>query len=70
LGLNAAQLFGLDPAATRCALSADGLDTARAEVRRLAAAGALPALWQPRGPITRREVLGWLSSPSTRWTPW
>jgi hypothetical protein len=69
-GLNAAQLFGLDPAATRCALSADGLDTARAEVRRLAAAGALPALWQPRGPITRREVLGWLSSPSTRWTPW
>ncbi|HET6835909.1 MAG TPA: amidohydrolase family protein [Acidimicrobiales bacterium] len=69
-GLNAAHLFGLDPAATRCALSADGLDTARAEVRRLAAAGALPALWQPRGPITRREVLGWLSSPSTRWTPW
>ena len=69
-GLNAAQLFGLDPGATRCALSADGLDAARAEVRRLAATGELPAPWQPRGPITRREVLRWLSSPSTRWTPW
>ena len=69
-GLNAARLFGLDPGATRCALSADGLDAARTEVRGLAAAGALPASWQPRGPITRRDVLGWLSSPSTRWTPW
>jgi uncharacterized protein len=69
-GLNAARLFGLDPGATRCALSADGLDAARVEVRRLAATGALPALWQPRGPITRREMLGWLSAPSTRWTPW
>ena len=36
----------------------------------LAATGALPAPWQPRGPITRREMLGWLSAPSTRWTPW
>jgi hypothetical protein len=69
-GLNAARLFGIDPGATRCALSADGLDGARVEVRRLAATGALPVPWQPRGPITRREVLGWLSSPSTRWTPW
>ncbi|MGH9113783.1 MAG: amidohydrolase family protein [Acidimicrobiales bacterium] len=70
LGLNAARLFGLDPAATRCALDADGLEAARVEVRGLAATGALPALWQPRGPVTRREVLRWLSSPSTRWTPW
>jgi hypothetical protein len=70
LGLNAARLFGLDPTATRCALDADGLEAARAEVRELAASGVLPAPWQPRGPVTRREVLRWLSSPSTRWTPW
>jgi hypothetical protein len=70
LGLNAARLFGLDPAATRCALDADGLDASRDEARRLAATGALPAPWQPRGPVTRREVLRWLSTPSTRWTPW
>ncbi len=70
LGLNAARLFGLDPAATRCALDADGLEAARVEVRGLAATSALPAPWQPRGPVTRREVLRWLASPSTRWTPW
>jgi uncharacterized protein len=70
LGLNAARLFGLDPTATRCALDADGLEAARSEVRGLVATGALPAPWQPRGPVTRREVLRWLSSPSTRWTPW
>jgi hypothetical protein len=70
LGLNAAGLFGLDPTATRCALDADGLEAARAEVRGLAASDVLPPPWQPRGPVTRREVLRWLSSPSTRWTPW
>lgn len=70
LGLNAARLFGIDPTATRCALDADGLEAARAEVRTLAAHGALPPPWQPRGPLTRREVLRWVSSPSTQWTPW
>jgi hypothetical protein len=70
LGLNAAALMGLDPDATRCALDADGLDQARAEVRQLAATGQLPALWQPRGPLTRREVLSWLAAPQTSWTPW
>ncbi|MFP3900368.1 MAG: amidohydrolase family protein [Acidimicrobiia bacterium] len=70
LGLNAAELMGLDAEATRCALDADGLARARAEVRQLAATGELPALWRPRGPVTRREVLSWLAAPQTRWTPW
>jgi uncharacterized protein len=70
LGLNAARLFDLDPTATRCALDADGLAEARTELRQLSAAGAAPALWQPRGPITRREMLQWVSSPATQWTPW
>ena len=69
-GLNACRLFGLDPVSTRCALDADGLDAARAEVRQLVATGALPAPWQPRGPLTRREVLTWLSTSTTPWTPW
>jgi hypothetical protein len=69
-GLNACRLFGLDPDETRCALSADGLEAARAEVRQLAATGALPPPWQPRGPLTRREVLRWLSASPTPWTPW
>ena len=69
-GLNACRLFGLDPEETRCALSADGLEAARAEVRQMVATGALPAAWQPRGPLTRREVLTWLSASTTPWTPW
>ena len=70
LGLNAAALMGLDPEETRCSLDADGLNQARAEVREMAATGELPALWRPRGPVTRREVLTWLASAQTSWTPW
>lgn len=69
-GLNAATLFGLDAEATRCALDADGLDAARAEARQMVAAGALPQPWQPRGPLTRREVLTWLRTTPGPWTPW
>ncbi|QYG93066.1 amidohydrolase [Iamia sp. SCSIO 61187] len=69
-GGNAAALFGIDPEATRCALDRDGLDAARAEVRQLVATGELPAPWRPRGPLTRREVLTWLSTSTVPWTPW
>jgi predicted TIM-barrel fold metal-dependent hydrolase len=69
-GLNAAHLFGLDPRETRCALDADGLDQARAEIRQMAAAGAMPPLWRPRGPLTRREVLTWLRASPQPWAPW
>jgi predicted TIM-barrel fold metal-dependent hydrolase len=61
-GLNAARLFGVDPEATRCALDGSALEAAKVEVRSLAASGALPPPWQPRGPVTRREVLTWLST--------
>lgn len=70
LGLNAARLFGVDPDATRCALDGDALAAAKAEVRDLVATGALPAPWQPRGPVTRREVLRWLARSRTAWTPY
>ncbi len=69
-GLNACRLFGLDPEETRCALAADGLEAARAEVRAMVATGALPAPWQPRGPLSRREVLRWLSTSTSPRTPW
>ena len=70
LGLNAARLFGLDVDETRCALDADGLEASRGEFRAMSAGGALPAPWQPRGPITRRGMLTWLARPETRWAPW
>ena len=58
-GLNAAQLLGLDAAATHCALTQDPLAAARPAAQALARDGAVTP-WQARGPLTRREVLGWL----------
>jgi uncharacterized protein len=69
LGLNACRLLGIDPDATRCALDADGLTTARAEHAALVTEGALPAPWVARGPVTRREALSWLGSLTSPWTP-
>jgi predicted TIM-barrel fold metal-dependent hydrolase len=69
LGLNAAELFGLDPTATRCALAADVLERNRPVQRELAAAGDLPAPWAARGPVTRGQVLRWLTHQAGPWTP-
>jgi hypothetical protein len=68
-GLNAASLFGVDPTATRCGLTTDPLTANVSEAAELRRDGALPSAWTPRGPTTRREVLEWLASPATRWTP-
>ena len=68
-GLNAAELFGVDPTATHCTLSADPLQAHVAETAERRADGALPSAWNPHGPTTRRQVLGWLASPTTRWVP-
>ena len=69
LGLNAAQLFGIDANATRCALASDPLSGAQAQAAHLRADGALPAASTPHGPTTRREMLRWLHHPTTRWRP-
>jgi hypothetical protein len=69
LGLNAANLFHLDVHATRCALAADPITTARTTAAHLRDQGALPAAARPNGPTTRREMLQWLASPATHWTP-
>jgi hypothetical protein len=31
--------------------------------------GALPSPWVPRGPVSRREILSWLASSASLWTP-
>ena len=69
LGLNAAALFGLDPKATRCALASDPFPDARMTAAQLRDDGALPAATRANGPTTRREMLQWLASPATNWTP-
>jgi uncharacterized protein len=68
-GLNAAQLFGEDVDATRCALDADRLAASRPAYQEMTSSGAIEAAWSPRGPITRREMLAWLRRPGARWTP-
>jgi uncharacterized protein len=68
-GLNAARLFGQDVNATRCTLDGDQLAAARPAFRELTSSGAIDAVWRPRGPVTRREMLAWLRSPGARWTP-
>lgn len=68
-GLNAASLFGIDAEATRCGLTEDPLSVNIGESAQLRAEGALPSPWTGRGPVSRRQVLGWLASPGTRWTP-
>jgi hypothetical protein len=69
LGLNAADLFGIDAEATRCALTSDPLTNAQTTAAHLRADRALPAVSRPNGPLTRREMLGWLTRPDTHWTP-
>ena len=68
-GLNAARLFNIDPAATRCGLATDPLTSNIQESAHLRNVGALPSAWSAHGPTTRRQVLSWLASPATRWTP-
>jgi hypothetical protein len=68
-GLNAARLFGVDPGATRCALTSDPLTSTQPLVTQLAADGVLPSPWQANGPLTRRQVLSWLRALRPPWTP-
>jgi hypothetical protein len=67
-GGNAANLLGLDLAAARCVLDADSLAVARAEHASMVREGAL-VQWEPRGPMTRREVVAWLQSLRAPWRP-
>ena len=68
-GLNAASLFGVDPNATRCGLTSDPITAQIEESAQLRGDGALPSAWAPHGPTTRRQVLRWLASPTTKWVP-
>jgi predicted TIM-barrel fold metal-dependent hydrolase len=66
-GLNAASLFGVDPAAVRCGLAADPLTSMQPLVRELSA--LLPSPWEAHGPTTRAQVLAWLRSSPSSWRP-
>jgi predicted TIM-barrel fold metal-dependent hydrolase len=68
-GLNAAQLFGIDPTAVRCGLATDPLTANIDEAAQLRHEGAIPSPWTPNGPTTRRQVLNWLASSTTHWSP-
>jgi hypothetical protein len=69
LGLNAARLFGVDPEATRCAVTPSALDEARATYAGLITDGAVPDPWRPRGPVSRRDILHWIRQDPTAGRP-
>jgi uncharacterized protein len=69
LGLNAAELFGLDVDATRCVLASDVLEHNRPVQREFAAGGELPAPWVARGPVSRGEMLRWIAGSKGPWLP-
>ena len=68
LGGNAARLFRVDPEAARCALDDGELTEARGRLASLHADGLVDP-WQPRGPLSRREVFTWLRNLRHPWTP-
>ena len=68
-GLNAAKLFGIDATAMRCGLSSDPVATSSTHAAVLRDEGALGSPWTARGPVTRREVIGWLRSLDGKWSP-
>lgn len=68
-GLNAAQLYGVDPDAQRCILDRDELERIRG-VYREADLDSHELKWQPHGPITRREMLRHAWAQGGRWSPW
>lgn len=69
-GLNAANLFGVDPDTLRCGLDPQRIQTARVETSALHVDGALPSPWVPRGPMTRRQMLSYMSSLDRQWSPY
>ena len=69
LGGHAAELFGLDPDATRCGLAADMPAVSRPAQRELAAACELPAPWVPPGPVSQEMRRG-RAHENGPWIPW
>ena len=67
-GLNAANLFRLDPESTRCAIDDEALTAARSEAQEIATTDAFSP-YAARGPATRREVLRWVARSPRPLTP-
>jgi predicted TIM-barrel fold metal-dependent hydrolase len=67
-GLNAANLYGVDPEAQRCAFDQDDLDRLRGVYRDIDAPSH-ELVWQPHQPVSRRGMLRWFSANGGRWSP-
>lgn len=68
-GLNAAQVYGIDPEARRCGIARDQVERYRETYRNFEADSHL-VRWAPRGPISRRGMLRWFSANGGAWSPW
>jgi len=68
-GRNAAQLYGIDADAQRCAIERDAVEEFRGTYRELEPDTHEPR-WASRGPVTRREVFRWFMANGGAWSPW
>jgi hypothetical protein len=72
-GLNAAELFDIDLSSGTtgwCDVDASELEEARGAFSSLVSDGVVAHPWQPRGPLSRRQVLSWLTGRGNPFTPW
>ena len=68
-GLNAAQLYGVDPEAQRCAIEESELQQFSREFQEMEG-DSHELRWAPREPISRREMLRHFATNGGRWSPW
>ncbi|MDP3768993.1 MAG: amidohydrolase family protein, partial [Dehalococcoidia bacterium] len=68
-GLNAAQLYGIDADAQRCAIQRDALEQFRGAYRDLEP-DTHEVRWAARGPVSRRDMLRYVAANGGRWSPW
>jgi hypothetical protein len=68
-GLNAADLYGIDADAQRCAIAADDIERYRESYREVEP-DTHEARWAPRGQVTRREMLRHVAQQGGLWSPY
>ncbi len=69
LGLNAARVFGVDHERVACGIDTDLLAASKGELEVLVDDGLVPSPYEPVGFMTRREMLGWVSTMREPWAP-
>jgi hypothetical protein len=68
-GLNAADLYGIDAEAKRCAIQSDEVERMRDTLREFDISSHEPR-WAAHGRTSRRDMFRWFAANGGRWSPW